>query len=188
MTTILARGSAYQLRPEPYWHLCLKQGGNILHNAHNGEGICASNSAIRQLPGMEDAVSLYGFGAAATEKEQVWEAARVAVNAQAPTRLHAMFLIDDEAIAFRAMETWFAGQERHLLLARIDRRAKTHRADAKWLDHGRSEWEESASCYWRGEMTADPMPEIIVEGVVYFPGWRNAPFGLFAGLFRSPPP
>ncbi|WP_158812559.1 hypothetical protein [Methylocapsa sp. S129] len=127
-------------------------------------------------------MSRYGFDAAATEKEQVWEAVRIAVCAQAPTRLHAMFLVDDEEIASRAMKTWFAGQERHLLKARIDRRAKTHRADAKWLDYGRGEWEQSASRYWRDEMTADPMPEIIIEGFVYFPEWNNPPFGFGAGL------
>lgn len=180
MTTISARGRTYPLRAEPYWHLCPRLGGNILNNAHNGEGIYASNSATGD-------VSFYGFKEAATEKGQVWEAVRAATNPLAPTRLHAMFLFDDEAVAFRAMTAWFAGQEHLMLEARIDRRAKIHRADAKWLDCGRGDWEGNASRYWRGEMTTDPMAEIIVEGVVYFPGWRNPPFGIGAGFLPPQP-
>jgi hypothetical protein len=32
--------------------------------------------------------------------------------------------------------------------------------------------------YWAGEMSADPIPEIIVHGTIFFPDWQRPPFGL----------
>jgi hypothetical protein len=42
--------------------------------------------------------------------------------------------------------------------------------------------------YWRGEMTDNPMPEIFVDGGLYFPGWKSPPFGLFTAMFPKPAP
>ena len=73
-----------------------------------------------------------------------------------------------------------------LLKVRVDRNAKILRADAGWLDAQESQWTSNATRYWKGEMTADPHPEIIVEGAVYFPDWQDPPFGKFVGIMAPP--
>ena len=44
--------------------------------------------------------------------------------------------------------------------------------DARWLDCvDAGMWEGHASCYWRGIMTEQPFPEVLVHGAVFFPEW-----------------
>jgi hypothetical protein len=45
---------------------------------------------------------------------------------------------------------------------------------------GLAPFDLSAGCtaWWQGEMTAAPIREILVDGTVYFSGWREEPFGL----------
>jgi hypothetical protein len=107
---------------------------------------------------------------------------RVAEYPHVPSRRGTIFLFDDLQFAERARDTWFPGEQRHLLEARIIKGSRVHRADAKWLDSTREHWEENARWYWSGDMTADPRPEVLIDGAVYFPGWRDPPFGRLAGL------
>jgi hypothetical protein len=166
---IVARNILYPLLPEPYWHVTPQRGSNLLNNAYLGEVICWSISAIR-ASGLDGAVTLYGHLNQNRNKEAVWEQIRVERFPALPTRQHALFLFDDEAIANHARVTWFAGQDRVVVEARVVRNANLHRADATLLDGQPDQWESNAARYWRGEMTPAPRPEIVVEGAVYFPG------------------
>jgi hypothetical protein len=186
MTTITAHGRIYELRPERYWHLTPPYGSYLLNNAYVGQGICWSTSAVRREPGLGQAITKYGaFGN--VEKENAWERARQIVDRDLPPRQHALFLFDDEAMADRARQTWFPDQDRLLLDARIATGARVHRAESRWLDCDQPRWDENAGRYWRGEMTADPLPEIVVDGAVYFPRWKQPPFGVGAGLLSNSP-
>jgi hypothetical protein len=181
MTTITARGQVYELHDEHFWHLTPARGSNLLNNAFVGGGICCSISAVRRMPGLGNAMTIYGaFGN--VEKENAWERVRVIVDEGLPTRQHALFLFDDKNMADRARQTWFPNEDRLLVEARLVRGAITHRADSRWLNCQPPQWAENAEHYWHGDMTPDPLPEIVVCGAVYFPGWKNPPFGLLAGL------
>jgi hypothetical protein len=175
-------GATYQLRPEKYWH-GVRSDSHLLHNVHLGEGVTHSISFHRKNG--EHAVSPYGFVRGPSPKETSWDETRKAIAPDAPTRVHALFLFDEERIARDIVATWFVGEDRTLLKARVDLKAKILRVDARWLDAHEPQWTANASRYWRGEMTADPRPEIIVEGAVYFPDWRDPPFGKFAGLMAG---
>jgi hypothetical protein len=177
---IMARNETYLVEAKPYWHLVGAGGGMLLHNVRNHEGICWSMSVMRNVADLQDTGSLYGMFNPNPEKESVWEAARLAINSDLPPRMHALFLFDDEEIAKRANDSWFAGQNRLKVEARMTNVSKGHRADGRWIEDGDSHrWRSNAEQYWRGAMTVDPLPEIIVHGAVYFPGWRERPFGFF---------
>jgi hypothetical protein len=46
-----------------------------------------------------------------------------------------------------------------------------HRADGRWIeDSNPDRWRANAERYWRGKMSSDRLPEIIVQGAVYLPG------------------
>jgi hypothetical protein len=173
-------GQIHKLRRVWYWHLTSATGSFLLHNARLGHGVCTSISAVRRA-GLEHAATEYG-ALLNVEKENAWERVRQVVDPNLPTRQHALFLFDDKAAADRALQTWFPNQERHLIEARVVTTARTHRADSHWLDCQQPQWDENAERYWRGEMTADPLTEIVVDGAVYFPGWKDPPFGIGAGL------
>ena len=179
---VTSRGHTYQLMPREYWHLTRRRAGLLLHNVALAEGICCSMSAFATLPGLEDVVSPYAFGATGDQKEQVWETIREKVSPHHPSRRNAIFLFDDEGLADRLRQGWFGAEDRIKLEARIVEGSRVHRADAKWLDCVQSDWEIAALMYWTGNMTSEPVPEILVHGAVYFPKWREAPFGIGVGF------
>jgi hypothetical protein len=145
-------------------------------------------SAIRRGGiGLEDAATFYGALNQHQDKEAIWEQIRLKDFGSLPTRQHALFLFNDEEQASTACKSWFVGQDRVIVEARIVRGATFHRADAVWLEGKPETWPLNAANYWRGKMTAYPRPEVIVDGAVYFPDWREKPFGLFAGLFPEEP-
>ena len=100
--------------------------------------------------------------------------------------MKAFSLFDDRDTALHAKETWFPGEERHLLAVRVLLGSQIHKGDSKWLDSYQHEWEAKVRKYWAGELTDDPMPEAILHGVAYFPDWENPPFGSFAGKSINP--
>jgi hypothetical protein len=181
MTTITARNQTYDLRRECYWHLTPAQGSHLLHNAHNGQGICWSTSAIRRAEPDAAAVTFYGAFGNVDRRTLGSAFERPSTKTYRPGNTPS-FLFDDKAMADRSLETWFPNEKRLLLDARVDTNARTQRADSRWLDCDATQWAENAERYWRGEMSEDPLPEIVVDGAVYFPGWKEKPFGFFAGL------
>jgi hypothetical protein len=74
-----------------------------------------------------------GFGK--VEKENAWERGRQVVDENLPTRQHALFLFDDEAMADGARQTWFPNQDRLLIEARIVAGARTLRQLGRDANH-----------------------------------------------------
>ena len=91
--------------------------------------------------------------------------------------MKALFLFEQEAAAHRAMAEWFQKENRRIVDVRVVVGSRYHRADAQWLERPKDEWPDAAHRYWAGDMTADPRPEIVLEGHVYLPSWDT--FALF---------
>lgn len=170
------RGQLHQLLPGEYWHLT-HPNGILLSNVRLAEGIGTSISAINRIPGLELAVSRYAMRVMGDAKEQTWEAARLAIAPNLPSRKGAVFLFEGKDQAETAMQTWFPTETRTLIKARIVEGATIHVADARLLDGGEEDWHARARDYWQATMTATPFREVLVDGFVYFPGWRAEPFG-----------
>lgn len=178
------RGRDYVLRPELYWHLSARNA-LLLNNVFLAEGLCHSISQMNEMPGLERAVSPYGLKAQNDGKEQIWEAMRRKVDPRLPSRIGAVFLVGSEDWANRLNELWFPNERRLVLEARVIEGSEVHYGDARWLESPPEAWEANATLYWGGKLTKDILPETLVHGLVYFPGWRKAPFGVGAGIAPS---
>lgn len=170
---VACRGQIHILLPDVYWHLTCP-GNFLLHNARLGQGLTQSVSAVADFPGLQNAVSPYGIGARSNPKEQEWERVRLTVDNALPTRLNGFFVFETEGLAQRAQAEWFGEENRTIVRVRAVEGASLHRADARLLDSSdSSQWDDRATMYWRGDMTDDPRPEIIVKGPIYFPDWET---------------
>lgn len=175
----------YQLHPTRYWYLASSTMGLLRHHVSLSEGLCPSVSMIATMPRLDDGVSHFGLGSMSDEKENAWEAIRLLTDPKLPARRRATLLFDDESIAKEAATKWFAPDIKHVLDVRVVGGARLHCADARWLDCAEAEWHDNAQAYWTGEMTPDPLPEVLVDGLVYFPGWSNPPFRLLRGFWSA---
>jgi len=181
METVVCRDQTYVLLPKEYWHLVHPTKGDMFHNAYLQEGLLRSASAISRIDGLELVVSPYSLTAMTDDKEQVWERVRASSFGSLPSRVRALFLLDSKDIVTRVLREWFGNEGRHVVKSRIVAMSAFHRADAKWLDCLENDWEDHARRYWSGEMSDDPIPEVLVDGAVYFPDWREPPFGMLQG-------
>jgi hypothetical protein len=181
LETISHQGRVHKLLEPIFWHVSSGSGG-IYHNAFLAKGFLPSMSLTNQMPGLEDAVSPYSFRARFDEKEQLWERVRKEINEALPSRVGAFFLVESESRAKEIADRWFAGEQRNIVKARVIAGSVLFRADARWLDSRRENWEAKARRYWAGDVSELPMWEILAHGAVYFPDWQKPPFGLFAGI------
>lgn len=179
---IFSRGRVFELLPETYWHLAHHIAGFLLHNVTLNEGICWSISEVRRMPNLENALSPYSLKIMDDRKEKLWEKARIEVDQKIPSRNGVFFVFESDELALRVMETWFPKEEKHLLRVRILKGSNFFKADAKWLDCIEDKWEENAKNYWTGKQTSNPLPEILVDGGLYFPDWKRPPFGIGTGI------
>lgn len=169
--TVTCRGRIHALLEGTYWHLT-KAGDFLLHNAVLHEGLSLSVSAIAEEPGLQNAVTPYALKVMNDPKEQAWENVRRAINPNLPSRSKSLYVFDREDLAQAAMAQWFPRERRSLIRTRVVAGSAMHRADARWLDCvDAGMWEGHASCYWRGIMTEQPFPEVLVHGAVFFPEW-----------------
>lgn len=180
--SVVSKGKLYKLQEEPYWHLAHPTAGFLLNNVALSEGICWSISAINRMPGLMNAMSPYTWRIMNDRKEQVWERIRTEVNPELPSRKGAIFLFDREDLILDIMSKWFPTEMRHLLDVRVVSGGKMHRGDSKWLDCAEDLWEKNAYQYWSGGLMDNPVPEVLIEGAVYFPGWKRPPFAVGEGL------
>lgn len=180
--SVVSRGKLYKLQSEPYWHLAHPTAGFLLNNVALSEGICWSISAINRMTGLINAISPYAWKVMSDRKEQVWERIRTEVNPELPSRKGAIFLFDREDLILDIMAKWFPTEMRHLLEVRVVSGGKIHRTDSKWLDCEEDRWEENAYQYWCGDIMVDPVPEVLIDGAVYFLRWQRPPFGMGEGL------
>jgi hypothetical protein len=177
--TIIARGQSYKLQQGVYWHLVDANIGalTLLNNAFLAEGLIASISEFRRFPGLENATGPYALRAAFDPKEIVWETTRTRINPDLPSRNGSLYVFDRREIADAIGNIWFGEKPRHLVEARIVDGARVCRVDAKCLNCHPADWQRNAERYWSGEMSADPIPEILVDGWLYFPRWEHPLFG-----------
>ena len=175
METVTANSNTYALLPDEFWHL-IAEGSHLPHNILVGKGVCGSTSVLARQPGLEAVSTMYGFQAQQDTKEQLWEGARLAEDENLPTRIGSFFLFESEQLANAANDNWYSKNKRQLVKARIVMPSRLHRADTVWLDCNDSDeatWRTNAEKYWRGEMTENPFPEVIVDGALYFPDWKT---------------
>lgn len=178
--SVWCRENRYELLPGTYYHLPTADlwGEILLWNAWIGEGLLASASAIA----IDGVVTRYFIHNCNDPKERLWERIRKREFPTLPSRMKAFFLFDDRDTVRRAHQLWFPNESRLVLEARVVRSTILHKADARWLDARENEWERSARYYWSSTLTDDPMVECIAHGQVYFPRWKEAPFGKAPGV------
>jgi hypothetical protein len=161
----------------PYWHV-VGRGGPAAFMFHNNLRVaqgCLQSVSAAVANGLHGAVTPYCAAHRDREKEQLFEPVRAESYAVLPTRLGAMFVFDDRAHAARAQQTWFAEASTHIFECRLFTNAVRHKADSVLLNAQAPDWNGNPHRYWQGQMTAQPLPEIIVFGGVYFPDWQSFP-------------
>ncbi len=172
MGVVVARNVKYEIDDTAYWHVAARNS-LVFHNARLGEGIFWGASATAQLPGLQNVISPYAAYHADREKEAVFEGVRACEFPGRPSRMKAFFLFDSLTRAEEAQRSWFGQEDRIVVETRIVAGSNRHRADARLLDAHKADWEANARRYWSGEVTADPRPEVIVHGLLYFPEWEK---------------
>lgn len=182
LESVCCRGVLYDLLPGTFFHLTTLGDVLLLRNTPLYEGMCPSASALATLPGLEGVSTPYSFFNMYDPKEGLWETVRQREFSTLPSRMKALFLFDDPDAVSKAQQLWFPNESRIVLEARVVKPTMLHRADARWLDSHESEWETSARNYWSARMTDDPIVECIAYGQVYFPRWREPPFGRPVGI------
>ena len=162
------------LLPDNYYHLTNPING-FLWNTYLGKGITHSISEIARQEGMEGASTIYSFANSESKKEEFWEQVRKEKFPNLPTRIKALFLFDNRDIADTFKTRWFSNEKRLMVELRIIKSSSLHKVDMRWLDRFEHQWEFAARQYWKGIMTDNPLPEIILNGQIYFPNWQEYP-------------
>jgi hypothetical protein len=146
----------------------------MMHNTRLRKGCLYTGDLLSDIhPG--EIISPYTTFTSEQRKEDAWESVRNLEFLSLPSRREALFLFENEADLQKASSKWWSGQSRRALRARIVRGSLAHKADSRLLDCYEGEWEENARRYWRGLQTDEPIFEIVVQGVVYLPGWESFP-------------
>jgi hypothetical protein len=104
-------------------------------------------------------------------KEECFEQLRAREFPGCPSRLGCIFLFPTRESAEARNAAWWNGA-RVILEARIVSAASAGIFDARQLDAPADQWEPAARRYWSGDLTADPRPEVLVDGEVQLVGWE----------------
>jgi hypothetical protein len=180
--SVVCKGRVHELWKKRFWLVSTPTAGFLFHNTALNEGLLASASQFNYVRGLGRAASPYALRPASNEQEDAWESVRLARARLLPSRADAIFLYDDLQVVRYLLENWCRGDTRHVIEVRVVKGARLHKADMRWLDSVPDEWPELAARYWTGEMTGHPLPEVLVDGAIYVPRWREPPFGIGAGL------
>ena len=159
----------------PYWHLVGQSGPDAFmfyNNVRVNKGCLFSVSAM-VANGLYGAVTPYSVAHRDRKKEHQFERVRVESYAVLPTRMGALFVFDDRAHVAHAQQTWFTGTPTNVYECRLFASSVRHKADSILLNTEAPDWDGNAHRYWQGQMTEQPLPEIIVFGGVYFPDWQS---------------
>ena len=107
LETVVCRGQIHVLLPGTYWHLT-EDSGHLLHNAVRAEGFSYTVSAVAEMLGLEQAITMYSMKVAQDPKEVAWEEARKRLDPKLPGRSKTLYLFDSEETANVALATpWF---------------------------------------------------------------------------------
>jgi len=166
-------------KPETYtnqfWHLVDTRDPNLLHhNAKLAKGVIHSVShTVNRDPKLEGIVTLYSLLNSNNPKEKLFEAIRANQFNELPSRFNAFYVFDDYQLAERASGEWFSNNNKEIEECQLLPNCKIHKADTGWLDCKEYQWEDYAHKYWGGKMCESPFPEILVEGTIFFPSWKE---------------
>ncbi len=151
----------------------------VCHNLKAFKGRFPAMSALRRAnPALALAMSPYEASTRERPKEECFEQVRARQFPRCPSRLGCFFLFPTRESAERCSPEWFNGA-RVILEAQIVSGANVGIFDARHLDAPPDRWEVAARRYWAGELTADPRPEVLVDGEVQLVGWEpHARLGL----------
>jgi len=174
---IKANKNTFEFNDKTFWHLVPADSltARIFYNNINcGEGVIFSTSFVETIiPNLKDVHTPYSLSNINDEKEKMFELIRKEHYRPKPTRLKSMFLFDSEQLAQKAIESWFQNERRKLHECKVASDASIHKADTYWLNCNEEDWIEFAHKYWTGEMSNSPFQEILVNGALYFPEWRD---------------
>jgi hypothetical protein len=149
----------------------------MLDNIYLGCGFTSSASWISEHYQNKDFVSLYQILHRDKEKERIWEEIRKDHFPNAPSRMGAIFLFQSIREMERACSEWrFGNRTAFRAIAIAERGSKKLVADARWLHTTQDVWKESACRYWSGDVSEDPLREVIVHGRIFCPDWQSPPF------------
>ena len=164
-----------KIHTNQFWHLVDTTYPNLIHhNAKLGKGIIQSISCMAKInPELEGIVTPYYFFNMNDPKESLFEAIRKNAFSELPSRFKAFFVFDEYQLAEKALGGWFSNNNKEIEKCLLLPSCKTHRADTEWLNCKEIQWEEYAQKYWDGKMSESPFPEIVVEGSIYFPRWKE---------------
>jgi len=161
-----------RLEETPYWHLA-RFGWSFQNRGRAPQRMLLSVSAgIETDPELNDSLTPYSLSRRCDPKESVFEQVRRARFPHRPSRLRALYVLDDYSLVVRALAEWFPSERRVVHECRLLAGSVVHRADAVWLDAPRREWASNAEKYWGGVETEQPFPEVLVHGGIYFPRWE----------------
>ena len=178
MNSVSKNGHTYTLRPETYYHLPSRQWFSYLNDTVNlGEGLALTKSAFERV-GLSRTDTPYQLYQGGTYKERLWEEIRITGFSGVPTRVNALFLFEDWDMAKRARNEWSPNEQRDIVPVRVLSKpyASFHIADSQWLNKEEDQWGSAARSYWCSKRTCDPIMEVVVQGWVYSPHWRQPPF------------
>ena len=133
------------------------------------------SAGIEAEPAIENAHTPYSFSRHQDGKEKVFEEIRQTRFPTRPPRLKSLYVFDDFALVERALREWFTNEPKIPHECRLLIGAVTHKVDTVWLNANSEQWRENAVKYWEGTMTANPFPEVLVHGALYFPDWQKFP-------------
>jgi hypothetical protein len=151
-------------------------GKLLFNNVRCARGDLFSVSLLSDDENTANAASGYGGRARTDLKEQEFERIRKEHFQDRPSRINGLFVFDDLHTAECAAVRWFSTDPRIILEARLVVGASIHRGDAIWLDRAElGDWIQCASAYWDGQLTDDPLIEVVVKGRVFFPRWEEFP-------------
>lgn len=97
-------------------------------------------------------------------RELIMEDARKQFAPSAPSRKNCLWVVDDLGLA----EHWRTKLGKKSYIVRLHLEGNFHRGDAKHLMNESepiSQTYQNAERYWKGEMSKDPLPEILFTGV-----------------------
>ncbi|HPD82673.1 MAG: DUF2441 domain-containing protein [Alphaproteobacteria bacterium] len=165
------------MNQETFWHTA--DGSmfteTMLHNARIRKGYFPSGSMTADIVPDGTIQSPYTAFNDNKKKEEVWESIRKTEFSNIPSRIEAIFLFSDQSSLQNALKNWWPNQIRAVFQARFIE-GKKFCADASLLNSTEQHWEENAKKYWNGESSDNPIYEIIVNGIIYFPEWETFQF------------
>lgn len=167
----------------PTFHAIDPSDGMFSHNIFLSKGRVVAISLVRaNTPGGTGMMSPYEASTSHKDKEEAFERVRASDFPDLPPRLGAIYLFPSIEAANSANELWWSSK-RVVLKAEIVLAQRIALVDSKLLNALPQDWESAARLYWSGEMTAEPAPEILLDGVIQLQGWE--PYGRLFGWLKK---